>query len=392
MASLLNAWIGEYRVTGLIGAGGMGEVYRAVHAHLGRVIAIKVLSPGLADTAALKRFYSEAGIQASLRHPGVAEYFGFYEYGGRPCILMELVEGETLGEILQRRGPLPAAEAVPLLREIAAVVAAFHAHGVVHRDLKASNIKLTPQGRVKVLDFGIAQHARSERLTRAGAVAGTPATLAPEQLRGDPLTPATDVWQLGILFYETLSGRLPFEAGTSQEVFARILHAPCPDVTQWQPGIPAPVARIAARCLEKDSRRRFPSAAELHQALAALDAPRRSHRPVLAGALAAAAVLGGLALIVHRRAAPEPAPVSGPVQPLPAEWKSVTVDTMDGAAQVYRDGTLVGTTPYQVQVRPGDTVHLVLKREGFRDLPVQFEPTERRSYTYNLQSLPSPPK
>ena len=179
MASLLNASIGEYRVVESLGAGGMGEVYKAVHTHLDRVIAIKALLPGLADGPSLQRFYGEAGIQASLRHPGVAEYLGFYEYQGRPCILMEYVDGETLAAIIRRRGALPP-EAAPTLREIASVAAHFHAQGVVHRDLKSNNVKINSAGRVKILDFGIARQERQDRMTQVGAVIGTPEVLAPE--------------------------------------------------------------------------------------------------------------------------------------------------------------------------------------------------------------------
>src|SRR6266849_9582011 len=151
MASLLNALIGEYRVTELLGAGGMGEVYKATHTHLGRVIAIKVLSAGGSDPAAVQRFYSEANIQASLRHPGVAEYLGFYEYQGRPCIRMEYVDGETLSCILERRGALPTEEALSIARAMTAVVAHFHRQGVLHRDIKSSNVKISSDGAVKVL-------------------------------------------------------------------------------------------------------------------------------------------------------------------------------------------------------------------------------------------------
>src|SRR5271168_5392656 len=122
MSSLLNVLIGEYRVTELLGAGGMGEVYKATHTHFGRVIAVKVLTSGGSDPGTIKRFYGEANIQASLRHPGVAEYLGFYEYQGRPCILMEYVDGLTLYSILERRGAIPAKEVLKIARAIAAVV------------------------------------------------------------------------------------------------------------------------------------------------------------------------------------------------------------------------------------------------------------------------------
>ena len=139
--SLVNALIGEYRLVEPLGAGGMGEVYKGVHQHLGRVIAVNILSPELADGPAIRRFYGEAKIQASLRHPGVAEYLGFYEYQGRPCILMEYVDGETLAAFIRRRAPIPPAEAAAIVREISAVAGHFHSLELVHRDLKTGNVK-----------------------------------------------------------------------------------------------------------------------------------------------------------------------------------------------------------------------------------------------------------
>jgi eukaryotic-like serine/threonine-protein kinase len=406
---MLNALIGEYRILESLGVGGMGEVYKAVHTHLGRVIAIKVLSPDLADGPALRRFYSEAGIQASLKHCGVAEYLGFYEYQGRPCILMEYVDGETVASLVRRRGALPVADAVHILREIAEVVANFHAQGVVHRDLKSNNVKINSAGRVKVLDFGIARMERSDRLTRAGAVIGTPSALAPEQVRGEAATAATDVWQIGVLTYELLTGRLPFNGGTAHEMFAQILAAQFPSVAALRPAVPAAVEKIIARCLQKEPSRRYPSALELYSALADWEAaaavsqapaprPLHSHRflpagrrrlvQVLLGAAAAAILLAlGLILPVHVTNHPPPRPEPVAVAAAAPDLKTVTVDTMDGTAQVYRAGALVGATPYRVQAHTGEKIELVLRREGCKDLVLQFEPTERHSYTYTMEPL-----
>lgn len=379
MDPLLHASIGEYRVMELIGAGGMGAVYKAVHTHLGRVIAIKVLSPELADGPALQRFYGEASIQASLKHPGVAEYLGFYEHAGRPCILMEYVDGETLGAILRRRGAFPAPEAVRILHDIAAVAAHFHAQGVVHRDLKSSNIKLDSEGRVKVLDFGIARRQAAGRLTMAGAVVGTPHALAPEQIRGEQVREPADVWQLGVLFYELLTGRLPFESETSQELFARIEAG---DYTR-APEIPASLEKIVGRCLQKDPARRYRDGAELSEALRDWQRPPKRRLPFWAFALAGAVLV--LVLFFALRSPPVTPPAPPPPAPA-ANLKVVTVDTADGVAQVFRNGRLVGTTPYQVTAKDGEKVDLVLRRPGFRDLPLQFEPTERREYTYTLEA------
>jgi eukaryotic-like serine/threonine-protein kinase len=389
-ASLVNALIGEYRLTEALGAGGMGEVYKAVHIHHGRVIAVKVLSPDLTDGPALQRFYGEANIQASLRNPGVPEYFGFYEYQGRPCLLMEFIDGETLTAILARRGPLPALEAAAIVREVAAVVAHFHRRGVVHRDLKPGNVKINSAGRVKVLDFGIARHQRADRLTRVGAVVGTPATLAPEQVKGQEAVLATDVWQIGILFFELLTNRMPFEASNPYELYARIISTEAPSLAALQP--PA-VASIVSRCLEKDPARRYPSAVELHEALCALDQkvppqPAGGRRTLWVAASVAAALLAiGLLLFLWIGGPPVPRTAGGGnstgVAATP-RGKSITVDTAGGAAQVYRNGELVGSTPYAVQAGPGESVSLILKRSGYEDRFVQFEASERNTYTFTL--------
>jgi eukaryotic-like serine/threonine-protein kinase len=404
--SFENAWIGEYRITELLGAGGMGEVYKAVHVHLGRVIAVKALSPGLADTASLHRFYAEANIQASLQHPGVAEYLGFHECQGRPCILMEFVDGETLASIL-KRGPLPIRDAARIMREIASVAAHFHAQGVVHRDLKSHNIKVTSAGRVKVLDFGIARYQNADRLTRTGAVIGTPQSLAPEQVRGEGATQAADVWQLGVLFYELLTGRLPFQADTTHETFARILNAPCPSVIQSRSDTPPALERILARCLEKDPARRYHSGGELYRALEEWEAsaelpaaPPRDRRALiasLAGVAVLAAIFGIVQLVRDGSDNPAPpgtaAPVSVSPQPPPDAApavigaETVTVDTMDGVADVYREGRLVGTTPFRVEARQGERIELTLRRNGFKDRAVEFEPSQRHEYTYTLEPL-----
>ena len=261
MSSLINACIGEYRITELLGAGGMGEVYKAVHLHLNRVIAIKILLSDLTDSPTLRRFYNEAKIQASLRHPGVAEYLGFYEFQGRPCILMDYVDGETLLSTITRRCTLPVDEAMRIGRDVTAVAAHFHSLGVVHRDIKSNNIKITTTGQVKLLDFGIARSQAVTTATREGFVVGTPTILAPEQIRGHRVTPATDIWQLGVLFYEMLAGHLPFEATSAVELYAQIQNAEPTSIQKLNPAGSA-IARpgssraVCKRIRRSDSHRR----------------------------------------------------------------------------------------------------------------------------------------
>jgi eukaryotic-like serine/threonine-protein kinase len=415
MASLLNVLIGEYRVSELLGAGGMGEVYKATHTHFGRVIAVKVLTSGESDPATVKRFYSEAKIQASLRHPGVAEYLGFYEYHGRPCILMEYVDGLTIASILERRGALPPQEAFRIAQAIAAVVANFHEHGVLHRDIKTNNIKICSDGRVKVLDFGIARLQSTRNLTSTGVVIGTPGMLAPEQISGQKVTPATDVWQFGVMVYEMLSGRLPFRADNTRELYAQILNAKhAPLITQ--PSLPAGFEKVINRCLQKDPAKRYASGRELLAALDALEGrkepapgPTPRFEPLvdvkppgslrLVGALAGGVVvLIAIVVGVVQWSRPTTADlgISPCVEPSSetetpsGEIRTVTLSTVGVSAQVFCGGHLVGMTPYPLKAKVGDKVNLVLRSEGYKPKDVSFNVTERAEYNESLDRVGEP--
>ena len=397
MASLVNTLIGEYRVLSLLGTGGMGEVYQAKHTHLGRLIAIKVLLPGQTDSNTLRRFYGEAGIQASLRHPGVAEYLGFYEYQGRPCILMEYVNGETIADILQRRGAFAPREAVVILKAVAEVVSHFHGLGVVHRDIKSNNIKITSAGDVKVLDFGIARF-QSATYTTTGTVIGTPAALAPEQVRGQTATQATDVWQLGVLAYEMLTRNLPYEGGNLTELYARILNAPYRPVSDFQ-RVPDNLERIVRRCLQKDPSKRFLSGTELLTALEKLE-PENSVEQAKPKESSPSGTRVRLRLMA-RWTALVVSTVLLPVFALrfcsgqsefhslgaSVDSKTVIVDTFNGKADVFRNGELIGRTPFELHAKPGAKVDLLLRRQGYKDLPVHFDITERKMYTYTMESM-----
>ncbi len=379
MASLLNATIGEYRLTDFLGAGGMGEVYRAVHTRIGRVVAIKVLSSG-GDPTAVRRFLNEARIQGRLTHPGIATLHDFTEHGGRPCIIMEFVDGQTLAELVERRGALPFAEAVAILGSVADALGYIHEQGIVHRDLKSHNVKVTSSGQVKLLDFGIARAASSQRLTAAGAVVGTLQYLAPEQIEGRDADLRTDIWAMGVLFYELLTGRLPFEGASTAELIGRVVRGDFVPPSRLVPGLPPAAAAVVAKCLKKDPAARYQTAAELRHALGArrvapvVALPRRKLAWIAAAAVLLLVVV--IAIILG----------GGEGQPRPG-FKTITVDIAGGRADVYRDGSRAGRTPFKVTAREGEHVSLVLKREGYADVPVEFDASDRTDYSFTMEPV-----
>jgi eukaryotic-like serine/threonine-protein kinase len=270
---MTNRTIGPYELQGLLGTGGMGEVYRARDLRLGRDVAIKMLPLDMAaDPDRLARFEREARVLASLNHPNIATIYGIEAADGVRAIVMELIAGETLAErIASARGArgLPLNEALSWARQIGDALDAAHERGIIHRDLKPANIKITPDGVVKVLDFGIAksvaqaygtQAANSAGTitvegTREGTVIGTAAYMSPEQARGQGVDKRTDIWAFGCVLYETLTGRRAFGGGTHSDTIAAVLQHD-PDWEALPPSTPAGVRRLLERCLDKDLKRR----------------------------------------------------------------------------------------------------------------------------------------
>ncbi|MCE9672228.1 serine/threonine protein kinase [Myxococcus stipitatus] len=266
---------GEYLLKALLASGGHGSVYEAEHRILGRRAAVKVLHPHLADQGEmLKRFVREARVVNQIRHPNIVDV---YDFGlmpdGSPYYVMELLTGRTLGQVVQERGRLSASRARAYLEPICGALEAAHRAGVVHRDLKASNIIVVEEGekpRVKLLDFGIAKllHAEpsQEGLTLAGQRLGTAHAMAPEQFRGGPIGPATDIYALGVLLHQLLTGRYPFLCEDRMELERLHLEAPAPRPSAIAPVSPA-VDVVVLRCLEKDAARRYGSVAAFLAAL-----------------------------------------------------------------------------------------------------------------------------
>ncbi|HEX7793488.1 MAG TPA: protein kinase [Vicinamibacterales bacterium] len=263
--------IGPYEVESALGAGGMGEVYRARDTRLNRRVAIKSLPTAFAqDPERVARFKREAQLLAALNHPHIAGIHGLEESNGSQFLVLEFVDGETLADRLAR-GPIPTSEAIRIAREVIDALEAAHEKGIIHRDLKPANVALTADGQVKVLDFGLARYEAGETSTpdltasptlafagtQAGIILGTAAYMSPEQTKGRAVDKRTDVWAFGCLLYEMLSGSKAFEGEDVSDTLAAILRGE-PDWTALPPDVPLGIVTLIKRCLEKDRRQRIP--------------------------------------------------------------------------------------------------------------------------------------
>jgi serine/threonine protein kinase len=308
--AFIGRQVGPYTILARLGAGGMGEVYRARDPRLRRDVAIKVLpSAFMADPARRARFESEAHLLAALNHPNIGAIYGVEEADGVRSLVLELVEGPTLAERLAG-GPLPLQDALRVARQTADALEAAHEKGIVHRDLKPANIKITPSGTVKVLDFGIAKAglpagAQTDLLTwmgntQDGLVVGTAAYMSPEQARGTSVDTRTDIWAFGCVFYEMLAGRQAFAGETVSDTIAAVLGRE-PDWNQLPAATPASLRRLLHRCLEKEAARRPAAIGDVRvelddaSAISTRKAPQMSFRPLVAKRRLVAAG-GGIAL------------------------------------------------------------------------------------------------
>ncbi len=258
-----------YEVLGQLGRGGMGLVYQARQTTLDRIVAIKVVQEDRADPKTLSRFMAEARAVAAIKHPNVLEVYHYGEHAGCPYMVLEYCSKGTLAARLKTDGSLPPDAAASLLEKIALGVAAAHAQGIVHRDLKPGNILFDETGEPKVADFGLAKLAVGAGVTIAGDVMGTPAYMAPEQAGGASNTagPPCDVWALGVLFYECLTGTRPFDGHSTPEVLASVQSQEPTPLHQLAPTIPWDLAFICLKCLRKEPNERYATAAELAQEL-----------------------------------------------------------------------------------------------------------------------------
>lgn len=442
----VNEMIGEYRVTSFLGEGGMGEVYLGVHEKLGRPAAIKILHSTVTDESFKTRFFNEARLQASLHHPNIAALYDFQEQGNELLIFMEFVDGDSLDDLVARRA-FSIKESLEVFASVCEAVGYIHQNGIVHRDIKAQNIKLTAGGKAKLLDFGIAKAAGSHGLTQTGGVIGTPNYLSPEQLSGEKATAAADVWALGVLLYEMLTGKLPFNGETLGGLVLQITNAQFTPPEQINPGIPREVSNIIKRCLKKDPHSRYQSADELLKAIRSNLGQRESGAtqvgatikqvfgfkapeaaPVIADSIDHAAtpqtyapivpetksfpmmlVAGGAAALLlilvavvgiglwafsgsdaNTANTSAQRPAANGISPQTADLKGgkvrIRIDVDEGKAQVVQNGQVLGTTPFDMDVNAGDKPNLTLRRDNFEDKNVTIEAgSGKKVFTFSLK-------
>ena len=333
-----TVFAGRYEILGPIGAGGMGEVYRAIDKNLGRHIAIKVLPSAFAeDKERMARFEREAKLLAVLNHPNIAAIHGLEQSEGRRFLVLELVEGETLQARLNR-GALPVDEALETCRELAEGLEAAHEKGIIHRDLKPGNIMITPEGKVKILDFGLAKVYAGEttavdieksptitaKMTEPGVILGTAAYMSPEQARGRAVDRRSDIWAFGCVLYECLTGSRAFHGETVSDTLAHILKGE-PDWSRLPAETPTLIKVLLRRCLEKDPKKRLHDIADARLEIEApvaypseAESALRRVSLVWLGTCAAVMLLAGILidrlLIRHPQSAPSPSVVTATIK------------------------------------------------------------------------------
>jgi hypothetical protein len=338
MALAAGTRLRQYEIIAPLGAGGMGEVYRARDTRLDRDVAIKILPPQFAaDAERIARFEREAHVLAALNHQNIAQIYGIEETAGVSALVMELVEGPMLADLIATSAGMSVDDALDVARQIAEGVEAAHDHGIIHRDLKPSNVKVRRDGVAKVLDFGLARAmadagagtpvdnsptVTSPAISRFGVILGTAAYMAPEQARGKIVDRRVDIWAFGCLLYEMLTGRRPFTGETVTDVLSAIVTRE-PDWDLLPPQVPPAVVRLVRRCLEKDPRKRLRDIGEVRLTLEAPQAiaedasraagataiPRSRGRSVgllMAAVVLLAAVAGLLGILAARPRLPSP--------------------------------------------------------------------------------------
>ena len=404
--------ISQYEILSPLGAGSMGEVYRARDSRLDRVVAIKVLPEFVSlDPDRLRRFEQEAKAAAALSHPNILAVYQMGTYLGTPYLVCELLEGKTLTEVI-RRGPVALRKAIDFGVQIAHGLAAAHEKGIVHRDLKPDNLFVTTDGRIKILDFGLAKVIQPKEspsnlaatITLPGVALGTIGYMAPEQVRGQSTDQRADIFALGAILYEMVMGKQSFQRPTSADTISAILNEEPPSIAELAPETPAALEKLIRRCLEKNPAQRFQSASDLAFALEALTDPSRSvsgadlslklerSRSYSTWALAAiAVVLGTLALVYFLAQPPHLPKVSNYVQ-LTRDGQQKSLIATDGA-RLYlslgevRTGSFASHGVAQMSVSGGEPAKLSIL-PSMDMVPVDLSPDSSELLVVDGQGAP----
>jgi predicted Ser/Thr protein kinase len=356
--------LGNYKIIGKLGQGGMATVYKAHELSLNRMVALKVLSPQLSeDKAYIKRFSREAQAAAQLNHPNIVQIYAIGEEQGVHYFAMEYIKGKSLADIRQEEGVLKPEDAVPIIRQVAEALAEAHKAGLVHRDIKPSNIMIDAAGRPKVTDFGIAYVSYANtKLTRDGSIIGTPEYLSPEQCEGKTVDQRSDIYSLGVTLYELLSGKTPYEADTPVSMLMKIVKGEFPPLREVNPNVPESLQVIVDKMMLKDVRQRYQRMEEVIKDLLKLEPGKRvpaaavveevaARQETAAGSKSnkwAAIIVAAIIVILmggafaakmfyfDKKAArdkQEKAAVSGEISPATAESQSTESQPMDSQSQ-----------------------------------------------------------
>lgn len=373
----------------------MGEVYRAWHPGLGRKVAIKMLHQK--DQA--ERFKQEAYIQSSVDHPHIARLFEYTISGHTPCIIMEYVEGEPLDQYLRQKNRIGAEELVPILEQIISALEYLHGKEIIHRDIKPANFRRLPDGRIKMLDFGIAKHKYSPRLTQLGFVVGTTEYMAPEQF-DQQVDLRSDIWSFGVMTYELATGYMPFEATNPFTLRARINKASFTNPRVLVPDLDPRILMVIDKCLRVNPSQR-PSAAQVRSMLKghklSLNTLGRVRKQIAewspmrwVGIL----VLSLTVLILLFSSGKEPAPgrqdpKEEEVPPVEQNLRAITINVpgVENASLVFPDGSRQ-QAPYTIRGRDGETVRFTIEATGYQSRPVSFDlRMGPRSYDFVLEKI-----
>ncbi len=401
----INQKISHYRIVDFIGAGGMGEVYRAIQDSIERIVALKILSNPEDSADFTQRFLNEARIHARFQHPNIVLLYDFFEYAGMPCIAMEYVSGRGLDELINENIGLPLSDAVFIFKSIVNAISYIHSNGVLHRDIKPGNIRIDQDDSIKLLDFGIAKDIGGNRLTQAGCFVGTLQYLAPEQLSGNSGDQRSDIWSLGVLFYEMLTGKLPFKENSLTGFLDDIQNNNFSKNNKRLSNVPEDAKNIILQCLNTKPSKRYQSALLLEQDISRLQMKISSPKLACIGAgdvknvqlerfnkrmlimLSLAAVIfvivmTGLIFFQDPQPIPkpQPMPVVQPVKPLNPvpnhKMAKVRISILGNSntANIYSaDGKiLIGQTPYETQAAVGSRLKYILKSKGCKSQPIEF--------------------